>query len=44
MGFTTTIREVKMAAGAGFVYPLVGSMSTMPGPSSLPLSALVHTG
>ncbi|KPV75884.1 uncharacterized protein RHOBADRAFT_26106 [Rhodotorula graminis WP1] len=35
-GFTTTIREVKMAAGAGFVYPLVGSMSTMPGLSTRP--------
>ena len=29
-----------MAAGAGFVYPLVGSMSTMPGASLLFFSAL----
>ncbi|GAA5953525.1 hypothetical protein JCM21900_006191 [Sporobolomyces salmonicolor] len=35
-GFTLPIREIKMSAGAGFIYPLVGSMSTMPGLSTRP--------
>ncbi len=30
-GFTVPIREVRASAGAGFIYPLVGKMSTMPG-------------
>jgi methylenetetrahydrofolate dehydrogenase (NADP+)/methenyltetrahydrofolate cyclohydrolase/formyltetrahydrofolate synthetase/formate--tetrahydrofolate ligase len=29
-GFTLPIREVRSAAGAGFIYPLVGEMRTMP--------------
>lgn len=29
--FTLTIREVRASVGAGFVYPLVGEMRTMPG-------------
>ena len=29
--FTLPIREVRASVGAGFLYPLVGSMSTMPG-------------
>jgi formyltetrahydrofolate synthetase len=35
-GFTLPIREVRASAGAGFIYPLVGSMRTMPGLSSVP--------
>ncbi|XP_057303535.1 C-1-tetrahydrofolate synthase, cytoplasmic-like [Hydractinia symbiolongicarpus] len=30
-GFTIPIRDVRASIGAGFVYPLVGTMSTMPG-------------
>jgi formate--tetrahydrofolate ligase len=30
-GFTLPVRDVRASAGAGFVYPLVGSMVTMPG-------------
>eukprot|EP00127_Corallochytrium_limacisporum_P000981 Clim_evm65s33 gene=Clim_evmTU65s33 len=30
-GFTVPIREVKGSIGAGFLYPLVGTMRTMPG-------------
>jgi len=30
-GFTIPIREVRISAGAGFLYPLCGEMSTMPG-------------
>jgi formyltetrahydrofolate synthetase len=25
------VREVRASVGAGFIYPLIGSMSTMPG-------------
>jgi formyltetrahydrofolate synthetase len=34
--FTLTIREVRASVGAGFVYPLVGEMRTMPGLPSHP--------
>lgn len=30
-GFTLPIRDVRASVGAGFVYPLVGEMTTMPG-------------
>lgn len=30
-GFILPIRDVRASIGAGFVYPLVGNMSTMPG-------------
>ncbi|KAL6063103.1 C-1-tetrahydrofolate synthase, cytoplasmic [Balamuthia mandrillaris] len=30
-GFTLPIRDIGASAGAGFLYPLVGTMSTMPG-------------
>lgn len=30
-GFRITIRDVRASVGAGFIYPLVGSMRTMPG-------------
>mmetsp|Transcript_165 Transcript_165/g.339 ORF Transcript_165/g.339 Transcript_165/m.339 type:complete len:232 (-) Transcript_165:59-754(-) len=30
-GFKIPVRDVRASAGAGFVYPLIGSMSTMPG-------------
>lgn len=30
-GFTLPIRDVRASVGAGFLFPLVGEMSTMPG-------------
>ncbi len=30
-GFKIPIRDVRASVGAGFLYPLVGTMSTMPG-------------
>merc|ERR1740128_650705 len=30
-GFTIPIRDVRASVGAGFLFPLVGTMSTMPG-------------
>ncbi len=35
-GFTLPVREVRASVGAGFVYPLCGEMSTMPGLPSEP--------
>lgn len=35
-GFTIPIRDVRASVGAGFLYPLVGTMTTMPGLSTRP--------
>ena len=35
-GHTLQVREVRASAGAGFVYPICGTMSTMPGLGSAP--------
>jgi formate--tetrahydrofolate ligase len=35
-GFTLPISEVRASVGAGFIYPLVGDMRTMPGLSDAP--------
>jgi len=35
-GFTLPIRDVRAAAGAGFLYPLCGEMRTMPGLPTIP--------
>jgi formate--tetrahydrofolate ligase len=35
-GFTLPIREVRASVGAGFIYPIVGEMRTMPGLPSHP--------
>jgi methylenetetrahydrofolate dehydrogenase (NADP+)/methenyltetrahydrofolate cyclohydrolase/formyltetrahydrofolate synthetase len=35
-GFTLPINRVRLSAGANFVYPLVGDMSTMPGLTTRP--------
>ena len=35
-GFTVPIRDVRLSAGAGFLYPLLGEMRTMPGLPSSP--------
>ena len=35
-GFTVPVREVRASVGAGFIYPLLGQMSTMPGLATRP--------
>ncbi|MBC7234399.1 MAG: formate--tetrahydrofolate ligase [Chloroflexi bacterium] len=35
-GFIMPVREVRASVGAGFVYPLIGQMSTMPGLATRP--------
>ena len=35
-GFTITVREVRLSAGAGFVVPLTGAVMTMPGLPKVP--------
>jgi methylenetetrahydrofolate dehydrogenase (NADP+)/methenyltetrahydrofolate cyclohydrolase/formyltetrahydrofolate synthetase/formate--tetrahydrofolate ligase len=35
-GFTLPVREVRASVGAGFIYPLIGQMRTMPGLPSKP--------
>ncbi len=35
-GFVVPVRDVRASIGAGFVYPLLGTMSTMPGLSTRP--------
>jgi formate--tetrahydrofolate ligase len=38
-GFTLPVRDIRLSAGAGFVYPLCGNMLTMPGLPSDPAGA-----
>src|SRR5579859_3153917 len=40
-GFTLPIREVRASVGAGFIYPLCGTMQTMPGLSDHPAAEKV---
>lgn len=35
-GFTVHVREIRASVGAGFIYPLLGEMTTMPGLPSHP--------
>ena len=35
-GFMIPIRDIRLSAGAGFLYPLLGEMRTMPGLPSIP--------
>ncbi|MBN1120172.1 MAG: formate--tetrahydrofolate ligase [Anaerolineae bacterium] len=35
-GYTIPVREVRASVGAGFIYPLIGTMSTMPGLATSP--------
>jgi len=35
-GYVVTVREVRASVGAGFIYPLLGEMRTMPGLGSTP--------
>ena len=36
-GFQIAVREVRASVGAGFIYPLIGQMSTMPGLPTRPV-------
>ncbi len=38
-GFKIPVREVRASVGAGFLYPLIGEMRTMPGLPSVPAGA-----
>jgi formate--tetrahydrofolate ligase len=35
-GFTITVREIEIAAGAGFIIPITGNMMRMPGLPAVP--------
>jgi formate--tetrahydrofolate ligase len=37
-GFTITVREIEIVAGAGFVIPILGAMMRMPGLPAIPVS------
>jgi formate--tetrahydrofolate ligase len=41
-GFTVTVREFEIAAGAGFLIPILGNMMRMPGLPSVPASEGMH--
>ena len=43
-GFTLPVREVRVSAGAGFVYPLCGDMQTMPGLPARPVFMDIDIG
>ncbi|KAF9167287.1 tetrahydrofolate synthase [Actinomortierella ambigua] len=47
-GFTLPVRDIRASVGAGFLYPLVGTMQTMPGlptrPSFYDIDVDVETG
>jgi methylenetetrahydrofolate dehydrogenase (NADP+)/methenyltetrahydrofolate cyclohydrolase/formyltetrahydrofolate synthetase len=36
-GFRVPIRDIRASVGAGFLYPLLGTMSTMPGLPTRPV-------
>jgi len=38
------VREIRASVGAGFLYPLCGAMSTMPGLPSVPAGENVDIG
>ena len=42
IGFTVTVREFEIAAGAGFLIPILGNMMRMPGLPSVPASEGMH--
>lgn len=41
-GFTITVREVRLSAGAGFIVPLTGAVMTMPGLPKVPAAVLME--
>jgi methylenetetrahydrofolate dehydrogenase (NADP+)/methenyltetrahydrofolate cyclohydrolase/formyltetrahydrofolate synthetase len=36
-GFRIPVRDIRASVGAGFLYPLLGTMSTMPGLPTRPV-------
>ena len=40
-GFKITVREIKFSAGAGFLVPMTGKITTMPGLPAKPTSELM---
>jgi len=40
-GFTLPVRDIRLSAGAGFLYPLCGEMRTMPGLPTVPAGTKV---
>ena len=40
-GHTMNVREVRASVGAGFVYPICGDMTTMPGLGSAPAASII---
>ncbi len=40
-GHTLTVREARASVGAGFVYPICGDMTTMPGLGSAPAASII---
>jgi methylenetetrahydrofolate dehydrogenase (NADP+)/methenyltetrahydrofolate cyclohydrolase/formyltetrahydrofolate synthetase len=42
-GFTVPIRAVRLSAGAGFLYPLLGDMQTLPGLGTRPGNFILST-
>ena len=40
-GHTLHVREVRASVGAGFVYPICGDMTTMPGLGSAPAASII---
>ena len=40
-GFTITVREIEIAAGAGFVVPITGAMMRMPGLPAVPSAEMI---
>ena len=43
-GFRVPVRDIRPSAGAGFLYPLLGTFSTMPGLPSTPAAVNVDIG
>jgi formate--tetrahydrofolate ligase len=41
-GFTVTVREFEISAGAGFLIPILGKIMRMPGLPSVPSSEGMH--
>ena len=42
-GFTVTVREVRLSAGAGFIVPLTGAVMTMPGLPKVPAAVKMES-
>ena len=36
VGFSVPVRDIRASVGAGFLYPILGDMQTMPGLSTRP--------